>query len=168
MQYIEYIEESKTWTCPKTGKWKVICVGGGGCYYNTQGKADGSSTSFGTYLIASGGVSLLKATTKITLFFGYAGVNSNSYGQPIEISAANEALSTTDIHKLLKSNCFGYGASYGDSGTATNGQVKTTIIDIPKDEKIACTIGKGGIISGHETWGSLGGDGVIIVQYLGE
>ena len=32
MQYIEYIEESKTWTCQKTGKWKVICVGGRGCY----------------------------------------------------------------------------------------------------------------------------------------
>jgi hypothetical protein len=35
MNYIEYIERtdanngSVTWTCPKTGKWKVICVGGG-------------------------------------------------------------------------------------------------------------------------------------------
>lgn len=29
MQYIQYIEESQTWKCPKTGKWKVTCVGGG-------------------------------------------------------------------------------------------------------------------------------------------
>ena len=57
---------------------------------------------------------------------------------------------------------------YGDRGAATNGQVKTTILDISKDEKIACTVGKGAIIPEHEAWGSLGGDGVIIVQYLGE
>ena len=29
MEYIQYIEESQTWKCPKTGKWKITCVGGG-------------------------------------------------------------------------------------------------------------------------------------------
>lgn len=28
-QLLFYIEESKQWTCPKSGAWKVICVGGG-------------------------------------------------------------------------------------------------------------------------------------------
>ena len=168
MQYIEYIEKSKTWTCPKTGKWKVICVGGGGCHYGSNGKGNGSSTSFGTYLIASGGVSLLNNTRKITISYGYAGVNSNSYSQQVEIDGVNESISQADIQKLLKSNCFGYGMGYGEGGTATNGQVKTTILDISKDEEIACTVGKGGVIPEHEAWGSFGGDGVIIVQYLGE
>lgn len=81
MQYIEYIEESKTWKCPKSGKWKVICVGGGssGGYfyrlnvsqstvnpsYSDQNihssiistQSSGGSTSFGSYLTVNGGES---------------------------------------------------------------------------------------------------------------
>ena len=30
MAYFETIESSKTWTCPKTGYYQVICIGGGG------------------------------------------------------------------------------------------------------------------------------------------
>lgn len=29
MEYIQYIEKSQTWKCPKSGKWKATCVGGG-------------------------------------------------------------------------------------------------------------------------------------------
>ena len=62
MQYLHYIEESKSWTCPKSGVWKVICVGGGasGGYYITSSKVatgqhTGGTTSFGSYLSAEGG-----------------------------------------------------------------------------------------------------------------
>ena len=63
MQYIQYIEESKTWVCPKTGKYKVICVGGGGTgiLYTTSTEVanqyiyqNGTPTSFGSYLTANG------------------------------------------------------------------------------------------------------------------
>ena len=63
MQYIQYIEESKLWTCPKTGKYKITCVGGGGTgiLYTWSAEAvtpylykNGGSTSFGNYLTALG------------------------------------------------------------------------------------------------------------------
>ena len=63
MVYCETIETSKTWTCPKSGIWKVICVGGGGAGVsyisdtaNSIGTA-GGTTSFGSILSASGGIS---------------------------------------------------------------------------------------------------------------
>ena len=63
MVYCETIETSKTWTCPKSGVWKVICVGGGGAglsYYNDSTNSIGTAggtTSFGSILSASGGIS---------------------------------------------------------------------------------------------------------------
>jgi len=88
MQYIEYIEESKTWTCPKTGKWKVICVGGGGagdCLsggIHTAG-VNGSATSFGTYLIAAGGKTNWASnsySSSYSVMMGYTGIGNN-YGE---------------------------------------------------------------------------------------
>lgn len=73
MQYLHYIEESKSWTCPKTGVWKVICVGGGasGGYYGKSSmitaQHTGGTTSFGSYLSAQGGardVCLTQVTDK--------------------------------------------------------------------------------------------------------
>ena len=83
MQYIQYIEESQIWKCPKSGKWKVICVGGGSsgggafivsatCTFSTQvyvngqpidslsydSQIPGGMTSFGTYISANGGDAL--------------------------------------------------------------------------------------------------------------
>lgn len=82
MQYIQYIEESQIWKCPKSGKWKVICVGGGssggGAFimscssgygtpsfygksidsFSYDAQIPGGMTSFGTYLSANGGDAL--------------------------------------------------------------------------------------------------------------
>ena len=60
MNYIHYIESTQEWTCPKSGKWKVICVGGGGSGYTEYSSKiytgnPGGTTSFGTYLSANGG-----------------------------------------------------------------------------------------------------------------
>lgn len=65
MKYVEFIEESKTWICPKTGKWKAICVGGGssggGSFYDGTILRtflifnQGQPTSFGNFLTADGG-----------------------------------------------------------------------------------------------------------------
>lgn len=62
MQYLHYVEESKSWTCPKSGIWKVICVGGGAtaCLQSQEAAGylgfQGGATSFGTYVSADGGV----------------------------------------------------------------------------------------------------------------
>lgn len=82
MEYIQYIEESQTWKCPKTGKWKITCVGGGASgtaccnfrirYYNSSsssGSSDvdvnncilnaaGGASSFGKHISAGGGESI--------------------------------------------------------------------------------------------------------------
>ena len=63
MVYCETIEESKTWVCPKSGIWKVICVGGGGAGLSYASESTnyigtaGGTTSFGSILSASGGMS---------------------------------------------------------------------------------------------------------------
>lgn len=104
MQYIQYIEESKTWKCPKTGKYKVICVGGGGTgiLYTTSTEVDsqyiyqnGKPTSFGSYLTANGSqISNPKSTlftdndismdssniSNYTHIGGYGGYDGNTYG----------------------------------------------------------------------------------------
>lgn len=62
MQYIQYIESTQLWKCPKTGKYKITCVGGGtGVLYTTSNEAsspylfqNGGPTSFGNYITASG------------------------------------------------------------------------------------------------------------------
>ena len=104
MQYIQYIEESKTWVCPKTGKYKVICVGGGGTgiLYTTSTEVasqyvyqNGRPTSFGSYLTANGSqISNPKSTlctdndididrrniSNYTHIGGYGGYDGISYG----------------------------------------------------------------------------------------
>lgn len=63
MNYINYIEENQTWKCPRSGKYKVTCVGGGGTgiLYTQSAEVDkayfyqnGGATSFGSYLTAMG------------------------------------------------------------------------------------------------------------------
>lgn len=105
MQYIQYIEESKLWTCPKTGKYKITCVGGGGTgiLYTWSAEAvtpylykNGGSTSFGKYLTALGSqikdpqCSIFTDTTRhvssydnfssFTNIGGYGGYDGVSYG----------------------------------------------------------------------------------------
>lgn len=105
MQYIQYIEESKLWTCPKTGKYKITCVGGGGTgiLYTWSAEAvtpylykNGGSTSFGKYLTALGSqikdpqCSIFTDTTQhvsgsnnfssFTNIGGYGGYDGVSYG----------------------------------------------------------------------------------------
>ena len=180
MNYIQYIEESKSWTCPKTGVWKVICVGGGGAglsYYdgtkNSIGTA-GGTTSFGSILSASGGISgadvnkdkieMPNSNYHIRYTMGINGYNgAGGYG-----AESGEYIGS------------GYGASGGAAYTDTNvkvrhsglpGDVKSVITDISEGTSIACTIGSGGTVtfSGDNKLGIAfpGKSGAIIVQYLG-
>ena len=175
MQYLHYIEESKSWTCPKSGIWKVICVGGGGAgsaHNSNTASAIGTSgktTSFGNYISAVGGISgedinggSNHTRVEATPAFGINGYNGAAeYGSP-----SGDYIGT------------GYGASGGaysknflTSNAGLPGSVKSTIIDIDEGTSIPCTIGAGGSVAktgtDPDTNAWPGKSGAIIVQYLG-
>ena len=180
MVYCETIETSKTWTCPKSGVWKVICVGGGGAglsYYtdtsNSIGTA-GGTTSFGSILSASGGISGTDVNKdKIKMADG-----NYSIRYVVGINGYNGAgVYGTESGEYIGS---GYGAS-GGAGTPSGssyshnsglpGDVKSVITDISEGTSIACTIGAGGTVATistiPDTIAFPGKSGAIIVQYLG-
>ena len=171
MVYMETIEASKTWECPKTGVWKIICVGGGGAgyaFYNEGTNADGASggtTSFGNYVSANGGIcgkdaysdAAVKRTGAINGFNGFNG--AASYGE-----------------QSPEPSGVGYGASGGAVGSNSGivhagrpGSVVSKILDLTAGTKVACTVGAGGTGNQSKATASYSGlDGAIIVQYLGE
>lgn len=186
MTHIEWIESSKTWTCPKSGKYKVICVGGGasgggkfsssGTYVSTVA---GGTTSFGTILSAAGGASdssnaALSNTSKVSGYGGFTGV---SYGGSPSIIYNGDTLSVafgagnTGLPGATAG--IGYGAGGGASSAVDivipgrAGSIKTTIVDIEAGETITCTIGAGGVGGPGTGQTATGAKGVIVVQYLG-
>ena len=179
MVYCETIETSKTWTCPKSGIWKVICVGGGGAglsYYNDSTNSIGTAggtTSFGSILSASGGISGTHVNKdKITL----SDSSAYSIRRAMGINGYNGAgVYGAESGEYIGS---GYGASGGASRTASTdakvchsglpGDVKSVITDISEGTSIACTIGSGGTVTNKGSSIAFPGkSGAIIVQYLG-
>ena len=85
MQYLHYIEESKSWTCPKSGVWKVICVGGGAtaCLQSKEAAGylgfQGGATSFGSYVAADGGT-FASGLAQVEGFGGQSGFDGVNYG----------------------------------------------------------------------------------------
>ena len=180
MVYCETIEESKTWVCPKTGIWKVICVGGGGAgvsYFadsaNSTGTA-GGTTSFGSILSASGGISGIDINKDKIILHD----SDYSIRRAMGINGYNgaEAYGATSGEYIGS----GYGASGGAGKSNSNatschsglpGDVKSVITDISEGTSIACTIGAGGTVANNGsskiTIAFPGKSGAIIVQYLG-
>ena len=179
MIYCETIKSSKTYTPPKSGIYKIICIGGGGAGYVydtpsaiTSSEA-GGTTSFGSYVAASGGASgknvvMLGGTTvvDIRLNGGIVDSGKNGFNGACEYGASSGMAVG-----------YGYGASgaaYGinskkySSGQA--GDVVSTIVELDPSASIACTIGAGGKggFAGNYNYAWSGADGAIIVQYLGE
>lgn len=182
MVYCETIENSKTWTCPKTGIWKIICIGGGGAGMTFMSDTtkevgtSGGSTSFGSYLSAQGGMSGAdingnkKAVRCLKDYNWSEALGINGYN-----GAAAYGTQSGDFIGV------GYGASGGASFKDNNtgikyynaglpGDVKSVIMGISEGTSIACTIGTGGTVTTVGT-GVIaaypGKSGAIIVQYLG-
>jgi hypothetical protein len=179
-QEIYYIEESQTWVCSITGRWKIIAVGGGasGGISNKETPlvpAAGSTTSFGAIVAANGGKSTMahtKAASSDTS--GYGGYNGVSYGGSPATDAAN-GKGNSGHASPVPITAIGYGAGGGaSSGTTSSskpipgcaGDIKTNIVTLAEGENIPCTIGKGGETPDASKAAS-GADGVIILQYLG-
>lgn len=167
MQYLHYIEESKSWTCPKSGVWKVICVGGGasGGYYGSASKIiaqhTGGMTSFGSYLSAQGGakrcvpnpsngqISAGVAITGVGYYgmamgqIGYDGTNcAVTDGGNRGYGAGGDAC-IFDFAILRKNGTMSDSVDGVNVGGSC-GKVKSIIIDIDQGVMVACTIGKGG------------------------
>lgn len=123
MQYLHYIEESKSWTCPKSGVWKVICVGGGAtaCFQSQEAAGylgfQGGATSFGTYVSADGGV-FSNGVSQVQGFGGQSGFDGINYGStPVAKYAYSNAGFAVSGGASLPTygTGFGYGASGGSS-----------------------------------------------------
>lgn len=123
MKYLEWIKESKTYICPKTGIYKIICVGGGssGCgiyisknYYLSH---DGKTTSFGNFISADGA-----SHNQLTSGFkdevsgqgGYDGINygSSPFGL-VNTSSTNSRLGADSAKSFDKGTGHGFGAGGG-------------------------------------------------------
>ena len=167
MNYIHYIESTQEWTCPKSGKWKVICVGGGGSGYTEYSSKiytgnPGGTTSFGTYLSANGGAGGSSAFTN-----SYSSSGINGFDGCVEYRSSSN--NTVGI---------GYGASGGTSWTGSSniktsagspGEIITTVVDIEENSVISCTVGEGGtaVKPGYQDMHNYAGKaGVIILEYL--
>ena len=188
MKYIEWLKESQTWTCPKAGKWKVICVGGGASGGSGGNAiiptAAGGTTSFGSIVSASGAPSTkdyIKTSSPIDniwvgAYGGYTGVNYG--GTPAMAMNAGDNFGVSGAHTngTLPSNfnpvCgIGYGAGGASAAQEAPipgraGSIESTIVDLEEGQTIMCTVGKGGQTTDATTMSS-GADGVIVVQYLG-
>lgn len=170
MKYVEWIKESKTYICPKTGVYKIICVGGGasGGFIGQNGKtigSAGSATSFGNILSANGGsvdFSIPLSTKAITGGqSGYDGVNYAS-SPLLYISEGSIVIGGNSVAGIETGHGYGAGGGaigsevlYKTSGSSNMsfkifpasgrcGKMESTIVDLNEGQTVACTIGKGG------------------------
>lgn len=165
MKHLEYIKTTQTWTCPATGVWKIIAVGGGaGGSASTTGNA-GSTTSFGTILSAVGGTVSSISEAGSGGFGGYTGF---AYGGAPAVSTSDTSSAPVGNGGAKFCTGIGYGAGGAGKYPGYAGNLEMTIVDLEEGEEIACTIGTGGTAnSGDLSNITNGRAGVIVVQYLG-
>ncbi len=123
MQQVYWIKSSQTWTCPKAGAWKVVCVGGGASggiifHENTSAlQSAGGTTSFGNLLSAPGGAIESACASGINSCGGYGGYDGMNYGGApaiiIKSSSYYTATASSKNGGAPGSPGLGYGAGGG-------------------------------------------------------
>lgn len=164
MAYLKTIETSQTWVCPKDGDYKIICVAGGqGGVVNSTAGGDGGTTSFGSYLSASGYGS--RGGYGGAFHGGGGGYTGYAYGGTGGVANSPNFTSGTINGGAPMTPGSGWGA--GGSGTSgkggDGGKLMTTAIHLTAGTSIACTIGIGGVGGSSDTRYA-GLPGVIIIQ----
>ena len=197
MKYIDWLKESQTWTCPKAGKWKVICVGGGasgGLYDSTENAVKltpttaGGTTSFGSIIAANGAPStsdygLHGYATQKAGVSGYGGYTGTSYGGvpmtgAVAINTEFGAAGGTGNAAVHASGNPGSAVGYGAGGGAASLSAELSVIAgrAGSIESTIVDLDEGQTImctvgKGGQTTDPAtmgsGADGVIVVQYLG-
>lgn len=166
MQHIYWIKSSQTWTCPKAGAWKVVCVGGGASggvtfHYNVSAlQSSGGTTSFGSLLSAPGGAAESVCST-YTSCGGYGGYDGINYGGSPALKLGENTLAPSSNGGVFGSQGLGYGAGGGigvisqvniKNGTSSNsvhiygvsgkcGGMTMGIFDLTLNQSVPCTIG---------------------------
>ena len=197
MKYIEWFKESQTWTCPKAGKWKVICVGGGasgGLYDSTENAVKltpttaGGTTSFGSIISADGAPSTKDSTVHgdaaaQSAISGYGGYTGTSYGGvpmvggdsvTLEFGAGGGSGNAAVMAFSNPTAAVGYGA--GGGAVSLKEAIGPIAGRAGSIESTIVDLEEGQTImctvgkGGQTTDATVmgsGADGVIVVQYLG-
>lgn len=161
MGYMKVIESSTTWTCPKTGSYKIICVAGGEGGGDLGATTGGESTSFGEYVTASGNWGGYLEKYTVSNFTGsFSGRNGYTF---LEYGGINNAeiIGDSNNNSILYQS-IGYGAGGGGPYPGGCGKLKIGIVTLNENDTVKCTIGAGG--SGSTQSGK---PGVIVIQYQG-
>lgn len=138
MQQVYWIKSSQTWTCPKTGAWKIICVGGGssgGLGFSHNGIQstiinNGGTTSFGSILSANGGVNVFKPVgiySSITAYGvgGYGGYDGVNYGGVPQSCFSNVNIGITASNATLNGgHYYTPGGGFGAGGASSRVPIK--------------------------------------------
>lgn len=171
-----YIEESQMWTCPRTGVWEVICVGGGASGAVALKMSNpfqpgimlygvGGSTSFGDYQSANGAkyynTCSPNVSDDISSRLSLRGYTCLNYAETHDLKSGSSVVyAITDIgygtsgvaieKPAVKLN-FGEGSSDNIDLVAIPpfppGDIKINHIDLSENDVVPCTIGKGGDIN---------------------
>lgn len=190
MSYLTVIENTQTWTCPKTATYKIICVAGGtggNCLYNASTPnyavgLGGTPTSFGSLLTASGvggsGGNNNSGTSSAGGGGGYNfidygghgagdGGGSSRNGGPWGVMSNPPGATYSNVDHNIGSG-EGYGAGGGGCGGhgGPGGKLIMILSDITIGTQIPCTIGAGGNGAAGPTgyYGAKGKKGVIVIQ----
>lgn len=167
MQQVYWIKSSQTWTCPKAGAWKIVCVGGGASGGMTFGgnvsalQSSGGTTSFGNLLSAPGGAAETVCTSGINCCGGYGGYDGMNYGGTPIIKVGDSTSASSSNGGTLCGAGLGCGAGggFGSIGQINikNGTSQSTahvyavpgkcggmtmgIFDLTLNQSIICTVG---------------------------
>ena len=135
MQQVYWVKSSQTWTCPKSGTWKIICVGGGSSggiwssNLNVIISNKGGITSFGTILSANGGthenvvVKNISAARSVGGFGGYDGVNYGGVPQTYIGSGSDFYISNATLNG---GHYYMSGGGFGAGGASEQGSISVT------------------------------------------
>ena len=162
MKHIHYIKSSQEWVCPKSGKWKIICIGGGssGGMGLSLGSAApmavhnrGGATSFGSYLTAAGGeiepynaaytsgnsagTTFCYPITRCIAAGGEGGFDG--FTQKGSTSSIYQNLSNTEIVLSVSGQHSGLGGKYGQAGSGFGAGGGAMMIPIPVGNSISYT-----------------------------
>lgn len=159
MAYFKIIEASTTWTCPKSGDYKVICVSAGNSASVSGSASKGGSTSFGSLLTANAPEAVLCGLLASEAPMDGYSINNSNYGkvsavvETIRIDACIEQETNTDLNRIIyRYPCVGTGVGYGAGGVGFQGKnnfgglcggMKMEIFSLKEGSEYAITIGQG-------------------------
>ncbi len=156
MAYYTEITSSQTWTCPRTGDYKITCVAGGGGLDFTNGVVltSGGSTSFGTHMTCSGHIIANNPSGKNNIAVnGYVPTRPEIYAAPCAV--ADGVIGYGGAATAKHANSQWYGLC---------GNLEKKIVHIEEGAKVACTVGAAGEVVAANSTSNPGTGGFISIQ----